>query len=130
MVLSCSYERVIEHKPTAEHEANALLSEPIVTRNTGNVDDFPTVEAESLERIRYHGRNVRIHRRTPVTGECRSTAGPTGRRHNPLLAWVSWHLCVRVYEGLHGGTVFEAGVVANESFAGRWEHHGHGGNVP
>ena len=51
MVLSCSYERVIEHEPLAERGAHALLSEPIATQNMGNVDNFRFIEPESLERI-------------------------------------------------------------------------------
>ena len=43
--------RGIEHKPVAENECQALMFEPVSTRNTGGVDHKYTIEAKDLEQI-------------------------------------------------------------------------------
>jgi mannose-6-phosphate isomerase-like protein (cupin superfamily) len=44
--------RGVEHRPVAEGGVvHCLLFEPAATRNTGNVDEARTIEADALERI-------------------------------------------------------------------------------
>lgn len=43
--------RGIEHQPVARERTHVLLFEPATTRNTGNVVDERTIEADDLPRI-------------------------------------------------------------------------------
>lgn len=43
--------RGVEHKPVARESSHVLVFEPASTRNTGDVDNEYTIEAEDLERI-------------------------------------------------------------------------------
>ena len=41
----------VEHKPVARSEAHIVMFEPATTRNTGDVVNERTIEAEDLERL-------------------------------------------------------------------------------
>jgi mannose-6-phosphate isomerase-like protein (cupin superfamily) len=43
--------RGVQHKPEAKELCQALLFEPVTTRNTGKVDHSYTIEPDDLERI-------------------------------------------------------------------------------
>ena len=47
----CIAPRGVEHKPVAPQKVSVLLFEPATTRNTGNVVNDYTIEAEDLDRI-------------------------------------------------------------------------------
>lgn len=47
----CVVPRGVEHRPVAKVKASVVLFEPATVRNTGEVDDAHTVEAEDLEWI-------------------------------------------------------------------------------
>lgn len=47
----CIVPRGVEHKPVAPKLVQAVLFEPVTTRNTGDVDHDYTIEADQLERI-------------------------------------------------------------------------------
>ena len=47
----CIVPRGVEHKPVADQLCQALLFEPVATRNTGNVDNSYTIEPDGLDEI-------------------------------------------------------------------------------
>jgi mannose-6-phosphate isomerase-like protein (cupin superfamily) len=47
----CVVPRGVEHKPVATPRAEVLLFEPQATRNTGELDNERTIEADELERL-------------------------------------------------------------------------------
>lgn len=47
----CVVPRGVEHRPVADEECHCVLFEPKATRNTGEVENDTTIEADKLERI-------------------------------------------------------------------------------